>query len=176
MIRRVVTRLDDRRKTCVVIKGIKAEITALRVKCRANVRTEYDLVSVISQNFESHGVANMLGDAHKIASALTTVGWKMVVINHVVDGFIPLELQQGTDVIGGTSKNLDGDAAGEGLGRGVIEEETDVHEAQEPQISRGPSAVEDSIGKSLDSLIASFGRVLMLLEGFALPIRDTEGT
>jgi hypothetical protein len=130
MIRRVVARLDDRLETVIVVKGIKAKITILRVKCRADVRTIYDLLSVISQDLEGHGMANMLSNAHKIASPFTTVGGEAAVINHIVYGFVPSELQQGADVVGGTSENLDGEAAGEGLGRGVVEEEADIHEAQ----------------------------------------------
>jgi hypothetical protein len=85
-------RQDDRFETFIIIKGIKMKVMALRVKCQVDVRMVYDLLSVISQDLESHGMTNMFSNANKVASPFTTVQGKTAVINCVVDGFVPLKL------------------------------------------------------------------------------------
>ena len=78
------------------------------IKCRADVQMINDLPSVIHKDLESHGVANMLGNTNPTATFLMEVQRKIGVIKFVVDGLIPMEVQQRADVICQSSKSLNG--------------------------------------------------------------------
>ena len=85
-----------------------------------------------------------------------------------------MEAEEGTDIRGGTSKALHGDPI-DGSAEGVVEEETGVHETEEPCVWWSTGPIKDDIGGVLDGLDASFSRALVLLMGFTLPGTNVEG-
>ena len=58
------------------------------------------LESIISEDFESHEVANIFTNASPSTTAFLAHGWKGCIIHMVVDWFIEFETEQGADVIG----------------------------------------------------------------------------
>jgi hypothetical protein len=53
----------------------------------------------------------------------------------------------------------------------VVEDNTDIHQAQQPTVGRGAGAVKDGIAHAFDHLVAPFGWVLVLMVWFTLPAR-----
>jgi hypothetical protein len=98
-----------------------------------------------------------------------------IIIDQVVDRFIPLKLKKGADVIGGTRENLNRDSTRKSLRGRVVQKESDIHQTEKPEGCGRSGAIKDSVGDRLDGLIPALRRVLLLLVGFTLPIRDAEG-
>jgi hypothetical protein len=63
----------------------------------------------------------------------------------------------------------------QGSRRNVVEQETQVHEAQQPKVSGGTGPVKNSVNNRLKHLIPPLTRVLMLLVQLTLPIGDAKG-
>jgi hypothetical protein len=62
-------------------------------------------------------------------------------------------------------------------GRGnVVQNETDVQEAQQPEGHGRTCSVKNSVGNRLKRLIPTLTRILVLLVWLTLPIRDIKGT
>ena len=91
----------------------------------------------------------------------------------MVDWLKPLEMQKWASVSSGSCAFLHGNAINSGIVH-EVQNETNVHEAQEPKASRRSSAVKDSIGHCFDHLTAMLSWVLVLLMQFTLPLCNDE--
>jgi hypothetical protein len=69
----VMTRLDDRRDWWFIVEWIHKKIPTIGIKCGADVGMINNLPSVIRQNLESHGMANMFGNTHPTTAFLSGV-------------------------------------------------------------------------------------------------------
>jgi len=58
----------------------------------------------------------------------------------------------------------------------VVKYKADVLKAKQPTVGQGSGTVQDNIDHLLDVLIPSFGKVLVLLVGFALPCSNNKST
>jgi hypothetical protein len=131
MIRRVnrsrgMARVNNWSKNRRIIERFHAKILTSRIKCRADVGTIHDLASIVGKNLKGHGMTNMLSDADPATRFLTGIRRKIGIVHLVVDGFIPTEEQQWTNVIHRTSKYLKRSVAIQGGRRNVVQKETDV--------------------------------------------------
>jgi len=62
----------------------------------------------------------------------------------------------------------------EGCIIGVVKEVAHIHEAKKPGMGRCTGTVHDAVGGGLDSLVATFCRVLLLLVRFTLPVTNDQ--
>ena len=121
---------------------------------------------------------NMFSDANPKTTLLMRVRRKVGIINLVIDRLIALKLKQGAYIRSRASENLKQDGTIKSLGSSMVEDEADVHQAQQQpaEICWGTDMVKNGIGDCLDSLVTAFCRVLMLLMGFTLPVTNAKGT
>jgi hypothetical protein len=64
----------------------------------------------------------------------------------------------------------------QGSRRNIVEQETHIHEAQQPKVGGGTGPIKNDVGNRLQHLIPALTRVLVLLVWLTLPIGDAEGT
>jgi hypothetical protein len=121
-------------------------------------------------------MTNMLSDSDPATTFLTGIQRKIGIIHLVVDGFIPTEEQQWTNVIRRTGKYLKRIAAIHGRRGNVVQKETDVQKAQQPEGHGRTCPVKNGVGNRLKCLISMLTRILVLLVWLTLPIRDIKGT
>jgi hypothetical protein len=87
------------------------------------------LASVLGKYLVGHGVANMPGNTNPVPKVLKGIRRKIRVINHIVDGFILTEIEQGTNVIHRPGKNFNRHITIKILGRCDVEKEANIHQA-----------------------------------------------
>ena len=75
----------DYRRYALPIKGIQTKVGSSRMS-KAKVGTGKELVGVICEDKEGHGVTNMLSNANKVASAFSRLGGEAGVVHFEVDG------------------------------------------------------------------------------------------
>jgi len=78
-------------------------VEEIGVNSRANRRTVNDGVGGLVPDVKGHTVANVFGNANPVAESLSGLGWKVAIVDMIVYGFQPRELEDGTDVADVTS-------------------------------------------------------------------------
>jgi hypothetical protein len=107
----------------------------VRIKRGTNVRAKNDLVGIIRKYLKRHDMANVLGNAHPTASLFPGIRRKIRVIQFVIDRFVPSKIEKGANVVSRSVKGLDRNGTMAGGGN-VVEQETNIHQAQEPKECR----------------------------------------
>ena len=83
-----------------------------------------------------------------------------------------MELQEGTDVRLMSSQHLGWSQPSKRSTSEVIQKETDIKKCKQPTMSGSTGAIQQKVGHALGILVATFGRILVLLTRFTLPVTD----
>ena len=75
----------DNRRYALPIKGIQTKVGSGGTS-KAKVGTGKELVGVICEDKEGHGMANMFSNANKVAHVFSRLGGKAGVVHFEVDG------------------------------------------------------------------------------------------
>jgi len=86
-----------------------------------------------------------------------------------------MKVEDGTNVHSGIHSMLEGGTVDRSTA-GVMQEKSNIEEAEQPSSYRDTRTVKDGAGSGLDSLKMLFSRILMLLMGFTLSASNEKGT
>ena len=99
-------------------------------------RSEDEVVAILSESFPAKFVTNIVREANPVAFPFIGSGRKIgrwfIRVNSVVDRFPEREMKQKTDVWSLSCQGLEGREAIQGRRGHVVEEDTDILEAEKP--------------------------------------------
>jgi hypothetical protein len=126
---------QDRFQDRVIVEGIHPQVPMVRIKRGTNVGAKNYLARIIRKDLKRHDMSNVFGNAHPTASFFRGIRRKIRVIQFVIDRFVPAEIEKGANVVSRSVKGLDRNGTMAGGGN-VVEQETNIHQAQEPKECR----------------------------------------
>jgi hypothetical protein len=85
----------------------------------------YNFLGVIGEDFEGHGVTDVLTNTDKVSLGFSGFRWKGVIVDFVEDFFPPVETEQCADVMGGSGEACHWDIAVH-TADGMVQEEAGV--------------------------------------------------
>ena len=144
-------------------------------------RSEDKVFGILSENFPAKFVTNIVRETNPVAFPFMGSGRKVgrgfVRVNSVVDRFLEGKMEQKTDVWTLSCHVLEGREGREAIQgrRGhVVEEDTDILEAEKLGKSRPARENHDLVDPSLGSSPSILHLVLVLMIGFRLVISNEE--
>ena len=141
-------------------------------------RSEDKVFGILSENFPGKFVTNIVRETNPVAFLFIGSGRKVgrgfVWVNSVVDRFPEEKMEQKTDVWSLSCQGLEGREAIQGRRGHVVEEDTDILEAEKPGRWRVARGIHDLVDPSLGSSPLILSIVLVLMIGFRLEISNKE--
>jgi hypothetical protein len=107
-----------------------------------------------------------------VAVAFGGGGGEVGVVRTPVDVFVERKPKEDTDVGGVAEEELEGCAIVEGWGGDAVADKTDILEGKEPTFVGSTGAVQEAVDVVFEGLVATFGRILVLVVWFGLPCAD----
>ena len=142
-------------------------------------RSEDKVVGILSENFPGKFVTNIVRETNPVAFPFFGSGWRIgggfMRVNSVVDRFPEGKMEQKTDVWSLSCQGLEGrEEAIQGRRGHVVEEDTDILEAERPGRWRADRGIHYLVDPSLGSSPSILSLVLVLMLGFRLVISNKE--
>ena len=141
-------------------------------------RSEDKVFGVLSENFPDKFVTNIVRETNSVAFPFIGSGRKIgggfINVNSVVDRFPEGKMEQKTDVWSLSCQGLEGREAIQGRRGYVVEDNTDILEAEKPGRWRAAREIHDLVDQSLGSAPLILSLVLVLMIQFILVISNKE--
>ena len=141
-------------------------------------RSEDKMFGILSENFPGKFVTNIVRETNPVTFPFIGNGRKFgrgfIRVVSVVDRFPEGKMVQKTDVWSLSCQGLEGREAIQGRRGHVVEEDTDILEAEKPGRWRAARGVYDLVDPSLGSSPLILSLVLVLMTGFRLLISKKE--